>query len=123
MSLSALNSALSGLRIAQQQISLISTNVANVGTPGYTRKILPQSSQVVDGRGVGVTPEKVIRTVDLNLSRDLWTQISGAAALDIKASYLSRVQQFHGPPDKELSLAAEISRLHDSFAGDIKKMR
>ena len=116
MSLSALNSALSGLRIAQQQISLISTNVANVGTPGYTRKILPQSSQVVDGRGVGVTPEKVIRTVDLNLSRDLWTQISGAAALDIKASYLSRVQQFHGPPDKELSLAAEISRLHDSFA-------
>jgi flagellar hook-associated protein 1 FlgK len=52
----------------------------------------------------------------LNLSRDLWTQISSSAELDIKASYLSRVQQFHGPPDKELSLAAEISRLHDSFA-------
>ncbi len=116
MSSSALSSALSGLRIAQQQISLISTNVANVGTPGYTRKILPQSSQVIDGIGVGVTPDKVIRTVDLNLSRDLWTQISGTAALDVKASYLSRVQQFHGPPDKELSLAAEISRLHDSFA-------
>ncbi len=116
MSLTALNAALTGLRIAQQQISIISNNVANVGTPGYTRKILPQESQMINGSGVGVLANNVIRNVDLNLSRDLWTQISSSSFLDVKQVYLNRIQQFHGPPDKELSLAAEISRLHDSFA-------
>jgi flagellar hook-associated protein 1 FlgK len=52
----------------------------------------------------------------LNLSRDLWTQISNTALLDVKESYLNRIQQFHGPPDKELSIAAELAQLHDSFS-------
>ncbi len=116
MSLTALNAALTGLRIAQQQIGVISNNVANVGTPGYTRKILPQQSQVINGAGVGVLADKIIRNVDLNLSRDLWTQISTTSFLDVKETYMSRIQQFHGPPDKELSVAAEIARLHDSFS-------
>ncbi|MGB4107546.1 MAG: flagellar hook-associated protein FlgK [Alphaproteobacteria bacterium] len=116
MSLTALNAALTGLRIAQQQIGVISNNVANVGTPGYTRKILPQSAQVINGAGVGVLADKIIRNVDLNLSRDLWTQISTTSFLDVKETYLNRIQQFHGPPDKELSIAAELARLHDSFS-------
>lgn len=116
MSLTALNAALTGLRIAQQQIGVISNNVANVGTPGYTRKILPQSAQVINGQGVGVLAETIIRNVDLNLSRDLWTQISSSSMLDIKETYLNRIQQFHGPPDKELSIAAELAALQDSFA-------
>ena len=45
---SALSTALSGLRVAQQQINVISANVSNVGTPGYTRKVLPQSTQVIE---------------------------------------------------------------------------
>jgi flagellar hook-associated protein 1 FlgK len=116
MGLAALDSALSGLRIAQQQISVISNNVANVGTPGFTRKILPQSSQSIQGVTVGVISETIIRRVDLNLERDLWTQISTVGQLDIQKSYLSRIEQFHGPPDKELSIAAELSRLKDSFS-------
>jgi flagellar hook-associated protein 1 len=116
MSLTALNAALTGLRIAQQQIGVISNNVANVGTPGYTRKILPQQAQVIEGMGVGVLANKIVRNVDLNLSRDLWTQISNTALLDVKESYLNRIQQFHGPPDKELSIAAELAQLHDSFS-------
>jgi flagellar hook-associated protein 1 FlgK len=118
MSFQALNSALSGLRIAQQQLSVISNNVANVGTPGYTRKILPQSTQVLNSTGqiIGVQPETIIRNVDLNLSRDLWTQVSAVSALDVKGTYLGAIEKFHGPPDKELSVAAEIARLRDAFS-------
>ncbi len=116
MSLGALDAAVSGLRIAQQQMNTISNNVANVGTPGYTRKILPQSSKAVEGNTVGVSSDPVVRNVDLNLTRDLWTQISGASSFDVKKAYLDRVVQFHGPPDRELSVAAAISRLHDAFA-------
>lgn len=116
MSIGALDAALSGLRVSQQQISNISTNIANVSTPGYTRKILPLSSQAVNGITTGVNAETIIRNVDLNLQRDLWTQVSQTELLDVKETYMNRIQQFHGPPDKELSIAAELGRLHDSFA-------
>ncbi|MGB4057545.1 MAG: flagellar hook-associated protein FlgK [Alphaproteobacteria bacterium] len=116
MTITAMDAALTGLRVAQQQISVISNNVANVGTPGYTRKILPQSTLVAGGVAVGVRAELIIRDVDLNLERDLWTQISASSFLDIKETYMGRIQQFHGPPDKELSVAAEIGRLHDTFS-------
>jgi flagellar hook-associated protein 1 FlgK len=116
MGLSSLSTALSGLSIAQRQIDIISNNVSNVGTDGYTRKILPQYSQAIDGRGVGVLAGIVGRNVDLNLSQSLWTQISAVEYNKVQASYLNRISQFHGPPDQELSVASEISNLHDSFA-------
>jgi flagellar hook-associated protein 1 len=116
MGLSGLDAALSGLRIAQQQISVISNNVANVSTPGFTRKTLPQVSQAIAGVTVGVLGQTIIRQVDLNLERDLWTQISGVNKLDVQAAYLKRVEQFHGPPNKELSIAAELGRLLDTFS-------
>ncbi len=117
MGLSSLNAALSGLRISQQQINVISNNVANVGTPGFTRKLLPQYSQAINGETVGVIGGTVIRNVDLNLARDLWTQVSSSGRLGVKETYLNRIQKFHGPPDGELSVAAEISRLKDAFIG------
>lgn len=118
MSFQALNAALSGLRVAQQQLNVISNNVSNVNTPGYTRKLLPQSTQVINATGqiIGVQAETIIRNVDLNLERDLWTQISAVNSQDIQASYLSKVEAFHGPPDKALSIAAQISKLKDTFA-------
>lgn len=118
MSFQALNSALSGLRVAQLQLNTISNNVSNVGTEGYTRKILPQSSAVIQGSGeaFGVRSEVIIRNVDLNLARDLWTQISSVGALDVQQTYMNRIVAFHGPPDSELSIAAELSNLKDEIA-------
>ncbi|MFP4313401.1 MAG: flagellar hook-associated protein FlgK [Alphaproteobacteria bacterium] len=116
MGLSSLDAALTGLRASQKQISVISNNVANVNTPGYSRKILPQSAQSLNGETVGVATGIITRNVDLNLERDLWTQISAVGGLEVRQSYLQRIEKFHGPPDAELSVAAEISRLHDAFA-------
>lgn len=118
MSFQSLNAALSGLRVAQQQLSVISNNVSNATTPGYTRKILPQSSQVINATGqiIGVQADTIIRRVDMNLQKDLWTQISGVAELDIKATYLDKIEKFHGSTQEERSIAAEISELKDMFA-------
>jgi flagellar hook-associated protein 1 FlgK len=118
MSFAALNAALSGLRVAQQQLSVISNNVSNATTPGYTRKILPQSTQVINSTGaiIGVQAETMIRRVDLNLERELWTQISSVSEMDVKASYLDTIEKFHGATNKESSIAAEIAELKDKFA-------
>lgn len=116
MGLSSLDSALSGLKINQAQIDVISNNVSNVGTEGYTRKILPQSTQAVNGKSIGVLGETIVRNVDLRLERDLWTQVSSVGKYNAQASYLERVDQFHGAPDANISVAAEVSALQDTFS-------
>ena len=116
MALGGLDSALSGLRVAQQQLNVISNNVANVGTDGYTRKILPQSTLAVSGQTVGVRADSLIRNVDLSLERDYWTQISATNFYDTKIEYLDRIQQFHGAPEQELSISAQISKLRANFS-------
>ncbi|MDB2682777.1 flagellar hook-associated protein FlgK [Alphaproteobacteria bacterium] len=115
MGLSSLNAALSGLRVAQQQINVISNNVSNVGTPGFSRKILPQASQAINGQTVGVRANTIIRQVDISLERDLWTQTSRVGFYDVQSQYLSRIEAFHGPPSSELSVASEIGRLKNEF--------
>lgn len=116
MGISSLSTALSGLTVNQQQIDIISNNIANAGTEGFTRKILPQSTQAVDGRSIGVLGETVIRNVDLRLERDLWTQVSSTNFFDVQSTYLSRVDQFHGAPSSNVSVASEIGKLQDSFS-------
>ena len=116
MGLSGLDSALSGLRIAQQQLDNIANNVSNVSTPGYSRKILPQVTVAPDGITAGVRGMPVIRNVDMNLSRDLWTQVSATEFYDVQATYLERIQQFHGSPEAEISVAAEVAELRDMFS-------
>ena len=117
MGITGLDAALAGLRVAQQQVGVISNNISNVGTPGFTRKILPQTSRAVQGQSIGVMSETIIRRVDLNLTRDLWTQVSASGSSDVEVTYLKRIESFHGAPDKELSISAEIGRLFNAFAG------
>ncbi|MEM8833951.1 MAG: flagellar hook-associated protein FlgK [Pseudomonadota bacterium] len=118
MTFQALNTAITGLRAAQQQLAVISNNVTNATTEGYNRQILPQSTQVLreTGTTVGVLTETVIRQVDMNLQRDLWTQISASSMQSVQIDYLQQIQTFNGPPDKEFSIATKLAELRDSFS-------
>lgn len=116
MGISGLDAALSGLRVAQKQLDVISNNVSNVSTPGYSRKIMPQETSVILGQTAGVRSSAVIRSVDMYLQRDVWTQVSSTEYLGVQTSYLNSIQEFHGASNKELSVAAEIARLRDSFS-------
>ena len=118
MTYQALNTAISGLRAAQQQLSTISNNVTNATTPGYNRQIVPQETQVLreSGTTAGVLTQQAIRQVDMNLQRDLWTQISASSMQDVQVQYLQQIQNFNGPPDKGFSIAAQIADLRDSFS-------
>lgn len=111
-----MNIALSGLRVAQAQISVTSNNVANVSTEGYTRKVLEQYSTVIDTEGTGVSFGLVQRRVDTILLKDYRTQTALTSGLETSANYLNQIQDFHGPPDSEQSLSAFISQLKDSFS-------
>ena len=47
--LSGLQTSLTGMKVAQQQLDIIGRNVANVDTEGYTRKIAQQKNVILAG--------------------------------------------------------------------------
>ena len=59
-----LQNAISGLQTAKQSLQVISNNVANVNTEGYTRKIIEPTSRVISGIGFGVELANATRNVD-----------------------------------------------------------
>ena len=63
----ALLAATSGLRAAQTGIDLVSRNVANATTVGYTRKTIVQTPLIVGGEGQGVRLGDIERNVNARL--------------------------------------------------------
>jgi flagellar hook-associated protein 1 FlgK len=108
---SALGAAMSGLNVSQSGIDITARNIANVGTPGYTRKVAQQTNLLAGGEGIGVRREAAQRQIDEFLQQQLRTASAGAAALNIKSSMLSRVDTMFGAPNSNSSIAGAISSL------------
>ena len=85
MSFASLDIALTGLRVNRQGIDVLSNNIANAQTEGYTRKILPQEAVVAGNDGIGVRSLEVERYVDEFLMRDFRNQLSSTSYLDTTA--------------------------------------
>lgn len=112
----SLDAALSGLRVAQQALNVLSTNIANAQTPGYTRKILPQETLLIAGSAVGARSLNLLRHVDQTLLRDLVKQTSLSKSAEVREKYLSRIQDFHGPSESGRSLSSQLGKLSDAFS-------
>lgn len=115
MSIEALQTALQGLRITQKQLDIASRNIANVQTPGYTRKNVPLQTVVVGTNSFSVLAGNLQRTVDTALQKDVWRQTGDAERLTTLSSYMDRIIQVYGQPDSEDSIAAGLSNLKDTF--------
>jgi flagellar hook-associated protein 1 len=93
----SLNNALTGLQAAQQNLALISANIANANTPGYSRQVLPATTQIIQGQGGGGVEIGVAgRVTDDILNSNLRSQDSVTSAASTLDSYLSRVQDLFG---------------------------
>lgn len=112
----ALDAALSGLKAAQRSLDTISSNIANASTVGYTRKILPQETLIVNGTGLGAKLKALERTVNQVLLRDTMRQYSISQGFSVREQYLSRIQAFHGPSESGRAISARIGELADAFS-------
>ena len=112
---SSLNIALSGLNVNQQALSVLSQNIANANTAGYTRKIVNQESISVDGTGTGVQMDTVTRKVDSYLQNAIQTQNSTVAQSDTIASYSSNIQILLGEPGDTTNIAAQVGNFFNSL--------
>ncbi|WP_293863716.1 flagellar hook-associated protein FlgK [uncultured Alsobacter sp.] len=110
MSLStALSSALSGLRTTQTQMQVVSGNVANVDTPGYSRRSAQLVETTGNGNVNGVRVAGVQRALDGILQRELRTETSGSGYTGVRATYTDRLQSLFGQPGDASSLPGVMS--------------
>ncbi|GAB5388715.1 MAG: flagellar hook-associated protein FlgK [Alphaproteobacteria bacterium] len=111
----SLLTATSGLRAHQAGIDLVSRNLANANTEGYSAKRLNQETQIVAGQARGVLVGNHYRDVDAYLHRQVVQQKSTTSALEVQESYLTRLDVFFGAPEAETSLAAYVNELQNGF--------
>jgi flagellar hook-associated protein FlgK len=110
----ALNNAISGLHLNQQALTVLSQNISNVNTPGYSRQILNQSSLTVEGIGNGVRIEDVTRKIDSYLQRSQQSQSSVASNANMVNDYYDRLQTVLGSPGAQNSIDAYLTGFTNS---------
>lgn len=100
----ALATSLSGLKATQTSLSIVAGNIANVQTPGYVAQTAVQVATSPDSVGDGVQITSINRMLDQFVQQQLWTESSGGAYADLKASSYQQLQQIYGQPGSSTSL-------------------
>lgn len=110
----ALNTALSGLRTTQGALTVVSNNVSNANTDGYTRKVAQPSSRSLLGMGAGVELGAVVRTVDTRIQADAREANTKLQTLEVKELFLSSIQQMFGSPGDQSTVSHKVSALAEA---------
>jgi flagellar hook-associated protein 1 len=94
----ALKDAITGLHATQAQIQVISANIANAQTPGYSEETITQTPIRMPAGGVGVQTGIIQRVSDQLLTTTLAKQTSVSSAASTTNNYLTQLQSLFGQP-------------------------
>jgi flagellar hook-associated protein 1 FlgK len=111
----ALQIATSTLANINSQTAVISQNVANVNTAGYSREVSTQTSLTATGQGMGVLIGPVQRQLNLALQRQVIAQNADVAALQTTQTSLSGIDSVQGTPGQNNDLASNVGQLQNAF--------
>ena len=120
MSLSqALSTALAGVNVTQQGLSVIAGNVANANTPGYVDESLVQSEVSSGGdAGAGVDITGINRNLNTLLQGQLWTETSGGSYADMSSQLYQQLQPLYGTP----GAATSFDGIFNSFTTALQSL-
>ena len=111
----ALQLSLSGLRASQAGLDVVSQNVANAGSVGYTRRTLVTQQLVAGGRTVGVDVKGASRTLDTLVQRQLRLEQAGAAYATTRANTHTALDALFDKPGGVGSLPTLLSTFTSSL--------
>lgn len=114
----SLQSALASLQATQGAMQVVSNNVANATTEGFTKKTVSTQTQVVAGRASGVRLSDIERVVDQNLLRQIREQLAKVEDLSIRNEYYGRIQELFGSPGSN----SDIGHLMTEFGVSIEAL-
>lgn len=109
----ALNNAISGLTATSRGASVVSGNIANALTPGYAKRSLELTTNLISGNGVRVAG--IVRHQDPVLT-------ANRRATDADLSYQSAVSDFHtrfegfvGTPEDARSISSRLAEFESNL--------
>ena len=114
----SLQSALASLQATQGAMQVVSNNVANANTDGFTKKTVSTQTQIVAGRASGVRLSDIERVVDQNLLRQIRDQLAKVEDLSIRTEYYGRIQELFGSPGSN----SDIGHLMTEFGVSLEAL-
>jgi flagellar hook-associated protein 1 len=112
----ALSIATGGLANINRQMAVVSQNVANASTPGYSAEVSTQQSLTADGQGLGVRSGPAIRTIDTALQAEVFSQNATVAGLQTRQNALQAIDAVQGVPGQGGDIASLLGDLQDQFS-------
>ena len=113
---SALSIASGGLANINAQFALISQNVANAATPGYSVENGSQQSLTADGVGLGVQSGPAQLQIDQALQASVNQQNAVVSNGQTTQTALQAIDSVMGAPGSGSDLASLLGNLQDSFS-------
>jgi flagellar hook-associated protein 1 FlgK len=112
---SALSIATGGLANVTSQLAVVSQNVSNANTAGYTLEIGRQTALSADGMPLGVLTGPTVRSVNTALQAEAWQQDATVAGMTVTSQALSAIDAAQGTPGDGDDLASLTGALSDAF--------
>lgn len=110
----AIGNALSGLKVSQSALEVISRNISNAGTPGYHKQTL-NALEVGRGDNSYVRAGTVERAFDSILQNYYTKQVPETAYTATRATFMDRLQTALGKPGSAGSLDTALGSLETAF--------
>lgn len=111
----AFSIANSGLANVSQQLSVVSQNVSNANTSGYTLEVGEQTAVESGGLPMGVRTGITQRSVDTTLQAESRVQGATVAYLNTRSTALSAIDAANGTPSDGDDLGSLTADLSDAF--------
>lgn len=111
----ALSAAVSSLGFQQQQLQVISNNIANASTTGYSDETLPGQEQVANGVGVGVEAGTLQQLANQMLATSANQAASAQSYSQTTLDLLTNFTQAVGTPSDSTSLSASLSSFQQAL--------
>lgn len=112
----ALSIANSGLSNINTQFGLLSQNVSNASTPGYSVEVGTQQAVTADGVGLGVRTTPAILSINQTLQASAQQQNTVVSGLTTTQSALQAIDAALGTPSAGSDLGSLLGTLQDSFS-------
>ena len=112
----SISSALNGIRTSQKAIDVVSENVSNVNTEGYSRKEYTQKTLVLNnGSYSGAISNTDLRQVDTKMREQLRKETGILQQSSVRSYYLDLVQAKLGEPSSEHSISNRVNAIQTAF--------
>ncbi|WP_373236325.1 flagellar hook-associated protein FlgK [Cohaesibacter celericrescens] len=115
----ALTIAQSGLRATNRELEVVSSNITNANTVGYTRKTSNREDLVLNGQVTSVVNTTMQRTLDEVAQKQFWSETAATGYASTLNQYLGQVDALLGQPGGSNAL----DTLVNEFGSSLQKLQ